>query len=143
MAESNSIFLPDEQATLNFGGDLAGRVKPGDVIYLHGPLGAGKTTLVRGFLRALGHKGPVKSPTYTILETYEFDQLHIVHMDLYRLADPEELSFLGLEDYFSDPKMVALIEWPENAANLMPDATCDITLEHLVEGGRRIVLRRS
>lgn len=131
--------LADEAATLEFGRQLAERTVPGSVIYLRGELGAGKTTLVRGFLRALGYSGPVKSPTYTLLESYELDALHVLHMDLYRLNDPEEWSFLGVDAYFADPKLVALIEWPEQAEALLPAPTVDITLRHCAEG-RDVVL---
>lgn len=122
---------------LDFGATLASEVISGAVIYLSGPLGAGKTTLVRGFLRALGHQGTVKSPTYAIIEHYKLETLEVLHMDLYRLTDPEELSYLGIEDYLNHPNIVTLIEWPEQALGYLPPASLHLTLEH--DGGGRII----
>jgi len=108
---------------LELGGKLASEAKSGDIIYLQGELGAGKTTLVRGFLRSLGYQGNVKSPTYTLVETYSFDHFPVVHhLDLYRLKDPEEFFFLGPDNYFTQ-EAICLIEWPEKAPSLLPKAT--------------------
>ena len=85
-----SLSLPDEAATLALGAKLSKLLKPGWVVYLRGDLGAGKTTLVRGLLRALGYEGRVKSPTYTLLESYDLSRFILQHYDLYRMIDPRE-----------------------------------------------------
>ena len=120
-------ILPDEQATLALGGALAGSLEPGLTIYLRGELGAGKTTLVRGVLRALGHEGPVKSPTYTLVELYEVSRLHLHHFDFYRFHDPKEWIDAGFRESFSGLN-VSLIEWPEKAGGLLPPADVEIAL---------------
>ena len=132
-------WLPDTMATEAFGANLAKQLKPGMVVYLQGDLGVGKTTLVRGLLRALGHAGPVKSPTYTLVESYPFnDELIVQHLDLYRLVDPEELEWIGVRDLFTK-QAISLIEWPEQGVGLLPPA--DLTLFLVTEGkGRRVVL---
>lgn len=111
--------LPDEAATLAFGAQLARELKPGMTFYLEGDLGAGKTTLVRGILRALGYNGRVKSPTYTLAETYSLPAFELYHFDLYRMHDPREWLDAGFRDV-SDGRAVNLIEWPEKAAGWLP-----------------------
>jgi tRNA threonylcarbamoyladenosine biosynthesis protein TsaE len=117
--------IADEAQQLYFGEQLADAWRhselPGILIYFYGNLGAGKTTLIRGFLRGLGYQQHVKSPSYTLVETYEIDHHNILHVDLYRLHDPNELLNLGLLDEF-DGTHVCLIEWPEHAGNLLPQA---------------------
>jgi tRNA threonylcarbamoyladenosine biosynthesis protein TsaE len=111
------------------------------VVTLHGDLGAGKTTVVRGALRALGWTGPVKSPTYTLVEHYPFSSLYFYHFDFYRFADPSEWETAGLADHFRDDA-VCLVEWPERVAGLLPPADLDIVLEHPASGavGRELSL---
>ena len=124
------------------GARLATCLRPGGILYLEGPLGAGKTTLVRGILRALGHQGSVKSPTYTLVESYEAGGLRLHHFDLYRLADPEELEYLGARDFF-DADALCLVEWPSKGAGLLPAADLEIILECAGEGRRLTLLPRS
>ena len=104
------------------------------VVTLHGDLGAGKTTLVRGALRALGWTGPVKSPTYTLVEHYPFSRLYFYHFDFYRFADPSEWETAGLAECFRDDA-VCLVEWPERVAGLLPPADVEIALAHSPSGG--------
>ncbi len=120
-------------ATETLGAGLAAWLKPGDILYLHGELGAGKTTLVRGLLRALGHRGAVKSPTYTLVEPYQFGEWRLFHWDLYRLADAEELEFLGLRDQL-DGQATLLIEWPERGQGGLPAADLEIALSYAGAG---------
>lgn len=123
-----SRYLPDPAATEALGARLAGVLPPAAMVYLQGPLGAGKTCLVRGLLRALGHQGAVRSPTYTLVEPYEASGLRLLHLDLYRLADAEELEFLGLRDWLGDPHLL-LVEWPERGAGVLPSADLEIRLD--------------
>jgi tRNA threonylcarbamoyladenosine biosynthesis protein TsaE len=125
--------LPDETATLAAGAALAGVCGGHGTIALHGDLGSGKTTLCRGLIRALGHKGAVKSPTFTLVEPYELDSVRVLHYDLYRLGDPREAEFLGMRDFLG-AQTLTLIEWSEKAAGLLPPADLELTLEVLASG---------
>ena len=125
---TGSCFLADEAATLAFGERLARQISSPAVIYLRGQLGAGKTTLSRGFLRGRGHVGSVKSPTYTLVEPYEeIPDGPVFHLDLYRLGGGQELAYLGIDDYLAT-RGVLLIEWPECAERELPAPTIDLTL---------------
>jgi tRNA threonylcarbamoyladenosine biosynthesis protein TsaE len=132
------VILPDERATLALGAALSTMLEPGLTIYLRGELGAGKTTLVRGALRALGHEGPVRSPTYTLVELYTVSRLDLHHFDFYRFHDPREWIDAGFRESFNG-RTVSLIEWPERAGGLLPPADMEILLE-LHEAGRSAVL---
>lgn len=129
-------LLENEAATIAAGTKLANAVKnqlkQGIVVYLNGDLGAGKTTLTRGFVQGMGHKGTVKSPTYTLVEPYELPPWQVYHFDLYRLADPEELEFMGIRDYFND-NCCCFIEWPEKAAGFLSKADLVIDLTYVAE----------
>ena len=106
-------------------------------VTLSGELGAGKTTLVRAILRGLGHTGVVRSPTYTLMEEYPLAQL-VLHLDLYRLADPEELDYLGLRDALADHPLI-FIEWPDRGAGALPDTDIAIQIDYQGDG-RRVTL---
>lgn len=131
-------ILPDEDATLALGAAIGHGLEPGLAIFLHGELGAGKTTLVRGALRALGWAGRVKSPTYTLVELYEFSRLRLHHFDFYRFQDPREWSDAGFRETF-DGVNVCLVEWPEKAQGLLPPPDVEITLQ-IQDAGRLATL---
>lgn len=134
---SKEYQIVDEEGMLAFGAELATLCKPGDVIFLHGQLGAGKTTLVRGFLKSLGYTGLVKSPTYTLVEPYHIAGHRIFHFDLYRLKNVQELWDIGLEDYLISDA-ICLIEWPEKAKDILPKAAISCTIEICKEKGRKV-----
>ncbi len=120
-------FLSDEAATLALGAALAKRLPEPAVVFLHGDLGAGKTTLVRGILHGRGFSGAVKSPTYTLLEPYEMASGAVFHFDFYRIADPQELEFIGVAEVLAGPGL-KLIEWPQQAAERLPMPDVEIHL---------------
>jgi tRNA threonylcarbamoyladenosine biosynthesis protein TsaE len=126
-----SLIAATPEETEAIGGRLA-RALPADhpqalLVLLHGDLGAGKTTLARGFLQALGHSGVVRSPTYTLVESYALGAVTVVHADLYRLRDPDEFEGLGLRD-LAIAGHVWLIEWPQRGGQWLPAADVDVTL---------------
>jgi tRNA threonylcarbamoyladenosine biosynthesis protein TsaE len=127
------VELPDEGATLALGAALAHVMEPGLVIYLRGDLGAGKTTVVRGLVRALGWQGPVRSPTYTLVEVYAVSRLDLHHFDFYRFHDPREWIDAGFRESFNG-RTSSLIEWPERAGGMLPPADVEIALELHGEG---------
>lgn len=119
---SETIFkqsIIDEPAMHALAARFAAALSAGTVVYLVGSLGAGKTTWTRGFLRALGFNDKVKSPTYTLVEPYQTARYAVNHFDLYRLKSPQELSQIGLEEYFN-PQAVCLIEWPDKGGEYLP-----------------------
>ena len=113
-----------------FGESIALHLLPGTVVYLEGDLGAGKTTLVRGILRGLGYTGTVRSPTYTLMESYDTNNCVVHHFDLYRLGDPEELEYLGIRDVCDD-QSILLIEWPDKGRGFLPAVDLQINISHL------------
>ena len=132
--------LTSEKEMLGLGAMLACFLRGEGVIHLSGGLGAGKTTLCRGILRAMGHLGAVKSPTFTLVEPYQISGSEVYHFDLYRLADPSELDYIGIDEYFGKNKL-CLIEWPEKAIGYLPQHDLDITIDVL--GEKRIIDVRS
>jgi len=126
----------NEKAMLALGRRLAAELKPGDVVTLSGPLSAGKTTLVRGLLAGLGHKGEVPSPSFALVQPYEMLKLPVWHVDLYRIDDPSELDELGLDDAGEDG--VLLVEWPEHAGRKAWPRALALSLEVLEDGARAL-----
>lgn len=139
--QTRTWFIENESAMVALG-ELLGRalatIPSGFTVFLTGDLGAGKTTLARGILRAFGHQGAVKSPTYTLVEAYELPSRTLYHFDLYRLGNPEELEYMGIRDYFHEMS-IALVEWPARGEGCLPQPDWQITVS--VSGqGRNLVL---
>ncbi len=133
-------FLADEASTVAYAKELLPLLEKARIVTLQGDLGAGKTTLVRGVLAALGYPGHVKSPTYGLVETYELPQLNVAHFDLYRLGHPDELEFIGYSDYL-ESETLCMIEWPEKGGDRIGSVDIDIRLK--ISGSGREVLTYS
>jgi tRNA threonylcarbamoyladenosine biosynthesis protein TsaE len=133
------IQLANAAATLSLGAQLAEILHWGLIVFLHGELGAGKTTLVRGILRGLGYHGKVKSPTYNLVEIYKISRLYLYHFDFYRFNDPSEWEEAGFREYFN-PSSLCLIEWPEKAGGFLPAADLEIRLKY-AEIGRIVEIK--
>jgi tRNA threonylcarbamoyladenosine biosynthesis protein TsaE len=140
--EAATGVLPDEAATLELGARLATTLHAGLIVYLSGDLGAGKTTLVRGCLRALGYGGRVKSPTFALVEVYRLSSLYLHHFDFYRFNDPREWVDAGFRDVFGGDN-VCLVEWPEKAGNELPPADLAVRLEHAGDGRAVLITANS
>lgn len=129
-----NYIIENEAQMLSFAAEIAKTMRAPQVIFLLGDLGAGKTTLTRGLLRAWGYEGIVKSPTFTVVESYEFAGFTVNHFDLYRIESAEELELIGVRDYFSKDA-ICIIEWPDKAQGLLPRA--DLTLQITITGEHR------
>ena len=137
-SEADTQLLAEQLATLPLSGS----------VWLAGDLGAGKTTLTRYWLQALGHIGAVKSPTYTLVEPYQIQQKDgtvkpVYHVDLYRLQDPEELSFIGFDEYLDEPNVLIIIEWASRADSYLPPPTLFIDISQAANDSRHVELRLS
>jgi len=137
-----SLLLDNEAATIAHGKKFAECIEPGQVLYLEGELGTGKTTWVKGLLSGLGYDGVVTSPTFSLVEPYTFGLLTLFHFDLYRLQDPQELEMIGFRDYFS-ATAVCCIEWPQRGAGVLPQANWVFKFCHHQQGGRLLCYSRS
>jgi tRNA threonylcarbamoyladenosine biosynthesis protein TsaE len=138
-----SFQLKNEEQTLKLARCFAAAFKEKNLgfahIYLSGDLGAGKTTFSRGFIQSFGHQGNVKSPTYTLIEPYQLPEITIHHLDLYRLGDPEELEFLGIDEICQD-EGICLIEWPERGLGVLPEPSLSLELIHLAQGREMVAI---
>lgn len=138
MSEQRRYSLADEAAMLEFAAGCAPALAEGGVVFLEGDLGMGKTTFARGLLRALGYSGPVKSPTYTLVEPYMLEAVAVYHFDLYRLGDAEEMEYLGAREYFAEDNL-CLVEWPQRGEGWLPQP--DLRICIVASGtGREITL---
>lgn len=126
---SFTCTVPDETSMLALGERLLPYLQPPKLVFLHGELGVGKTTLVRGILRAFGWQGVVKSPTFTVVEPYDLGDKQLYHLDLYRLTSADELEFIGIRDYFTSKSLI-FVEWPSRALDCFPrpDVNCFIDM---------------
>jgi len=137
-----TVICADEPAMRALGKQLAGVLGKGTLVNLAGELGVGKSVLARAIIHAAGYQGRVKSPTYTLLEIYVVEHPQtalerIAHLDLYRLADPDELNYLGFDDVLDECDLV-MIEWPERAADLLPEASVQISIQYANDDARLV-----
>lgn len=128
------MIIENEYAMLAAGKELAAQLTPGTLVFLEGDLGAGKTTFVRGVLRAMGHTGAVKSPTYNLVEPYKVNGQELFHFDLYRLRDGEELEYMGMRDYLN-LHSICFVEWPDRGEGLLPPP--DVLVKIKINGDKR------
>jgi tRNA threonylcarbamoyladenosine biosynthesis protein TsaE len=131
--QGGELEFPDEKQLQFFANRLAAEIRPPLTIWLEGELGAGKTTFARALINSLGYVGRVKSPTYGLMEQYQLDSLQVLHMDLYRIGDPDEMEFLGLVDML-DQKTILLVEWPEKGGQWLPEPDFIFTFSYASQG---------
>ena len=134
----NTFIIKSLEDLAQLSKKLSNILKIGDIVYLEGNLGAGKTTMVQNIMRNLGVTGSIKSPTFTLVETYEIHNMVLQHFDLYRLADPEELEWIGIRDYF-DQKHITFIEWPKKGFSCIPDPTWTISIKYCAKSNQRAI----
>jgi ATPase, YjeE family len=135
--------LVGEASTVAFAANFASQCEPPLIIYLQGDLGSGKTTFARGFINALGHQGNVKSPTFTLVESYDLETTQLYHFDLYRLNDPLEMEYIGIRDLADEQDVMCLIEWPDKGGKELPSADIQINLEYQGESRSIAYLAKS
>ena len=143
MTNSETIFIADHQGMLEFGRALASRLERGDVVLLHGDLGAGKTTLTQGVAAGLGVQDPIQSPTFSLIAEHPAvdrngEPVRLYHLDLYRLEDAEELEGIGYDQFISPEDAISVIEWPERAGDWLPERFWLLRIVHRRDGGRLI-----
>ncbi len=139
-----SLFVPDREAMVALGRRLASRLGPGDVVLLHGDLGAGKTTLAQGIAAGLGIEEPIQSPTFTLVAEHAVDEGSngiemLYHLDLYRLDGPDDLESFGWEQYIDPGNAVSIVEWPERAGDWLPAQYTVVSIAHTA-GGRQVTI---
>ena len=143
MSIEQTILSASEEETEAFGAALARELPPGSILALEGDLGAGKTVFSRGFARGLGIGEPVSSPTYTIIQEYPLPGGGMLyHLDLYRITDSASALAFGVDEYFADPASMALVEWPERIADILPDSVIHVSIRHVSDHERQITVTR-